>query len=67
MKVKDKNLNVYVDVCDKECPERICYWARPDPGVFTPGKGYKARCNTPSKEYICGTRAIHGCPDKYCY
>ena len=66
MKVKDKELNVMVDVCDKNCTNRPCYWPRTDPGVFVQGKGYKSRGNKPSPEYICGTRAIHGCPDEYC-
>ena len=66
MKIRDKTLKVIVDVCDKSCPNRPCYWPRTDPGVFTPGKGYKTRGNKPSNEYICGTRAIHGCPDEYC-
>jgi hypothetical protein len=66
MKVKDKEINKTVEVCHKECPKRECYWPRPDPGVFTPGKGYKSRGSKPSSEYICGHRAIHGCPDKYC-
>jgi hypothetical protein len=68
MKVKDKSLNVWVDVCDTICvtEPRKCYWPRPDPGVFTPGKGYKSRGSKPGEEYICGTRAIRGCPDEYC-
>jgi len=65
MKIKDKKIKEIVDVCDKECPNRKCYWPRPDPGVFTPGKGYKSRGSKHSSEYICGTRAVHGCPDKY--
>lgn len=66
MKVKDRKVKKMVEVCEKDCPNRECYWPRPDPGVFTPGKGYKSRSNTISKEWICGTRALHGCPDKYC-
>lgn len=68
MKVKDKSIGKIVDVCDKRCviDNRPCYWPRPDPGVFTPGRGYKARGSNHSHEYICGTRAIHGCPDQYC-
>ena len=66
MRVRDNGLKRDVDVCHGECPARECYWPRPDPGVFTPGKGYKSRGSKPSGEYICGTRAIHGCPDKYC-
>jgi len=65
MKIKDKKIKEIVDVCDKECPNRKCYWPRPDPGVFTPGKGYKSRGSKHSSEYICGARAVHGCPDKY--
>lgn len=68
MKVKDKDLKVEVDVCEEACvtSPRECYWPRPDPGAFTAGKGYKSRGSKPSSDYICGTRAIHGCPDKYC-
>lgn len=66
MKVRDKELKVKVDVCHNECPERPCYWPRTDPGVFTPGKGYKSRGSRPSEDWICGNRAIHGCPDEYC-
>jgi len=68
MKVRDKDLKVEVDVCEAACVKtpRECYWPRPDPGVFTPGKGYKSRGSKPSSDYICGTRAIHGCPNKYC-
>jgi len=66
MKIKDKNLKVQVDICHEDCPSRECYWARPDPGVFTQGQGYKSRGSKPSRDYICGNRAIRGCPDKYC-
>ena len=68
MKVKDKDIKKEVDVLEKACVTDIrrCYWPRPDPGVFTPGKGYKTRGSKPSGEYICGTRAIHGCPEEFC-
>ena len=66
MKIKDKLLKVEVAVCDVNCYVRKCYWPRPDPGVFTAGKGYKSRGHKTSVEYICGTRAIHGCPDEFC-
>jgi hypothetical protein len=68
MKVKDKTIGKLVDVAEKECVsgERKCYWPRPDPGVFAPGRGYKSRGSKPSTEYICGTRAVRGCPDEYC-
>ena len=67
MKVKDKDIGEFVDVCCEACVTdgRPCYWPREDPGVFTPGRGYKTRGNKASHEYICGTRAIHGCPDEY--
>ena len=68
MKVRDKALGKFVDVSEKACvaDKRRCYWPRIDPGVFTPGQGYKARGSKPSNEYICGTRAIRGCPDEFC-
>lgn len=64
MKIKDGKQTV--DVCHNDCPKRRCYWPRPDPGVFTQCQGYKSRSSKPSKEWICGTRAIHGCPDEFC-
>ena len=67
MKIKDKRLKVMVDVSDKECPTRECYWARPDPGVFTQGVGYRARNPRGKPEWLCGNREIRGCPDKYCH
>ena len=65
MKIKDKKLKKMVVVVDADCPNRECYWARPDPGVFVQGRGYQQRGNKPSTDYICGHRAIHGCPDQY--
>ena len=62
MKIKDKELKLFVDVCDKDCPKKSCYWPRPDPGIFTQGQGYRQRTSG-SKEYLCGTREIKGCPD----
>lgn len=66
MKIMDNELKRFVDVSEKECFKRHCYWPRPDPGVFTPGRGYKSRVNIPSTDYLCGHRAIHGCPDEFC-
>lgn len=68
MKVKDEQINEWVDVAEKECVSgnRLCYWPRTDPGVFVQGRGYRSRGNKPSSDYICGNRAIHGCPDEYC-
>lgn len=58
MKIKDKHLKKMVDVSDKDCPKRKCYWPRLDPGYFTQGLGYRHR----SDDWLCGTREIHGCP-----
>ena len=67
MKVKDKNVKQMVDVSDKECPTRECYWPRPDPGVFTQGVGYRTRYPGKKPEWLCGNREIRGCPAKYCH
>jgi hypothetical protein len=55
MEVRDKNLKVDVLVCDRNCPNKDCYWPRPDPGSFTKGVGYKQRSNG-SVGWLCGTR-----------
>lgn len=59
MKIKDKEHKVLVDVCDKNCQKKTCYWPRPDPGRFTQGKGYSG---AKQGEWLCGTREIKGCP-----
>jgi hypothetical protein len=64
MKVKDKILKVIVDVCEKECQNYICYWARQNPGIFSQGMGYRAYGDKRDKEYLCGNREIRGCPDE---
>ncbi len=61
MKIRDKNLKKMVDVAEKNCPKFKCYWARPDPGVFTQGVGYRQTCKNPV--YLCGHRDVHGCPE----
>ena len=66
MKVRDKNVKEWVDVSDKECPKRECYWPRPDPGAFTHGVGYRAR-HQGKRDWLCGNREIRGCPRKYCH
>jgi len=58
VKIKDKRLKKLVDVSDKDCPARKCYWPRLDPGSFTQGIGYRHR----SDDWLCGTREAHGCP-----
>lgn len=61
MKIRDKIFKKYVDVSDRDCSKRPCYWPRPDPGVFSQGQGYKSRIGNTG--WICGTREIRGCPD----
>jgi len=63
MKIYDEDIGQKVDVCEPECPDRYCYWPRPDPGIFTQGKGYRTRKNP--RGYICGYREIRGCPEEY--
>jgi len=65
MKVKDKKLKERVDVCSPECLTRPCYWPRPNPGSFQIGRGYRSYGDERDKEWLCGTRNAHGCPDKY--
>jgi hypothetical protein len=67
VKIKDKNVKQMVDVSDKECPTRECYWPRPDPGIFTQGVGYRTRYPGKKPEWLCGNREIRGCPAKYCH
>lgn len=31
MRIRDKELKEVVDVCDRDCPKKTCYWPRPDP------------------------------------
>lgn len=61
MKIRDKKIKKDVNVSDKDCPKRKCYWPRPDPGVFTQGVGYRTRSG--KQEWLCGNREIHGCPN----
>lgn len=63
MRVRDKSIKEHVEVRAKECLNLACYWPRPDPGVFTQGRGYSQRAGG-SRGYICGRREIHGCPDE---
>lgn len=43
MKITNKTVGRHVDVCDRDCPRRPCYWPRPVPGAFTQGQGYRQR------------------------
>ena len=63
MKVKDKNLKKMVAVYNKECLNLSCYWPRLNPGSFSTGRGYRSYGDERDKEYLCGTRNAHGCPD----
>ena len=65
MKIYDKELKKEVNVCDKDCPNRPCYWPRTNPGSFQIGKGYRYYNDSRDDEWLCGTREIHGCPDEY--
>lgn len=62
MKVRDKKNRQMVDVSEADCPNKSCYWPRPDPGVFTQGVGYRTRNPGKKPEWLCGNREIHGCP-----
>lgn len=62
MMIRDKELKLKVDVANADCASRKCYWPRSDPGVFTQGQGYRARGG--KVEWLCGTREIHGCPNR---
>lgn len=61
MKIHDKELKVKVDVYEPSCLKKECYWPRTNPGSFSQGRGYN---NANLKEWLCGTRHAHGCPDK---
>ena len=63
MKIRDRNLKTLVDVVDKDCLKRPCYWPRQDPGDFTQGQGYRTRLNAKGGiDWLCGRREINGCP-----
>jgi len=60
MLILDKELKRKVDMLDRKCPRRPCYWPRQDPGTFVQGRGYRSRPG-PVK-WLCGEREIRGCP-----
>jgi hypothetical protein len=60
-KLKDPKTKNMVSVVDKLCFQRKCYWPRPDPGVFTQGRGYSSRTGG-NKGWLCGKREARGCP-----
>lgn len=60
MKIRDRKIKETVDLLDKDCLNRKCYWPRLDPGFFIPGQGYRQRsCKV---GWLCGTREVKGCP-----
>jgi hypothetical protein len=62
MKIRDREVKQNVEVRCRDCPKYECYWPRPDPGVFTPGVGYRQR--TGKVGWLCGNREIRGCPNE---
>ena len=62
VRVKVSGKYVMTDVYDKDCPTRVCFWNRQDPGIFTQGVGYRERNPGTKRAWLCGTREIHGCP-----
>ena len=62
MKLRDKELKRDVDVKERECFGRSCYWPRQNPGSFVQGRGYRSYGDARDKEWICGTRDARGCP-----
>lgn len=63
MTVRDKKLKQSVEVCCKDCPKYKCYWPRINPGSFQVGRGYRSYGDERDKQWLCGTRNAHGCPD----
>jgi len=63
MKLRDKKLKRDVDVRERACFDRPCYWPRQNPGSFVQGRGYRAYGDARDKEWICGTRDVRGCPE----
>jgi len=64
MLITDKKLKKQVFVSDENCIILKCYWARPNPGIFVQGRGYQRFGDERDNQYICGTREIHGCPER---
>lgn len=63
MIVRDKKLKKNVNVSEKGCPTFQCYWPRLNPGSFVQGRGYRSYGDERDKEWLCGTREVHNCPD----
>lgn len=50
-----------VDVCDRNCVSKKCFWLGQDKGTFVQGRGYTSYHKTP--RWVCMRRHLHGCPD----
>lgn len=51
-----------VDVLDRRCAERPCFWFGFDKGTFVPGRGYTSYHK--EERPVCLQRHLHGCPQK---
>lgn len=63
VKIRDKGQPV--DVYDRDCPKRPCYWVGRDKGSYSPGRGYsyhRDRRGKTVERLVCWTRHLHGCP-----
>ena len=52
-----------VDVVDKLCAKRSCFFLLQDKGTFVPGRGYTYYHKKP--RWVCGRRHLNGCPTPY--
>lgn len=63
MKVKVNGRTV--DVLDRACPKKPCFWLGFDKGILIPGQGYRYHTDGRGKpvEYaVCWRRHRFGCP-----
>lgn len=58
MKVKHEGKSV--EVLDKKCLSRKCFWLGQDKGSYVAGRGYTSYHKTP--QWCCMRRHLHGCP-----
>ena len=42
MKIKDKRLKKIINVSNKDCLSKKCYWPRMNPSLFQKGRGYRS-------------------------
>jgi len=64
--MKVKIGTVSVDVLDRECSNRPCYWLGYDKGSYSQGRGYTSyHKNVQGRRVefpVCMTRHLRGCP-----